>query len=106
MLLAAVPFGFALIRLLATGDDVRYLWMAIASTVGAAAVLVRPSSPVVPSRIRTGVATIAAAACAATIAIVLGATAVSGIALVAVAFGFLSAVGTWLVVRARVRRSS
>ena len=105
MLLVAVPFAFALIRLLATGDDMRYLWMATASTLCAAAVLVRPGSPAVPSRMHTGVATIAAAACAATVGIVLGATAVSGIAIVAFAFGFCSALGTWLVVRSRVRRS-
>ena len=105
MLLAAVPFAFALMRLLATGDDMRYLWMAIGSTLCAAAVLVWPGSAAVLSRVRTGVAAIAAAACAATVAIVLGATAGSGIAIVAVAFGLCSALGTWLVVRSRVRRS-
>ena len=105
MLPAAVPFAFALMRLLATGDDMRYLWMATASTLCAAAALVRPGSPGVLSRVRTGVAGIAAAACAATVAIVLGATAISGVAIVAVAFGFCSASGKWLVVRARVRRS-
>ena len=104
VLLGAVPFAFALIRLLATGADMRYVWMAIASTLCAAAVLVRPGSPAVPSRVHTGVATIAAAACAATVAVALGATARSGIAIVALAFGFSSALGTWLVVRSRVRR--
>ena len=104
MLIAAVPFAFAVIRLLATGDDKRYLWMAIASSLCAAAVLVRPGSPAVPSRGHTGVATIAAAACAATVALVVGARAVSGIAMVAVSFGFCSALGTWLIVRSRVRR--
>ena len=104
MLLASVPFAFALMRLLATGDDRRYLWMAIVSTLCAAAVLVRPGSAAAPSRVHTGVAAIAAAACAATVAILLGATAVSGIAIVALAFGLCSALGTWLVVRARVGR--
>ena len=101
MLLGAVPFAFALIRLLATGDDMRYLWMATASTLCAAAVLVRPSPPAILSRIRTGVATIAAAVCAATVGIVLGATAVSGIAIVAFAFGICSTSGIRLVVRSR-----
>ena len=106
MLLAAVPFAFAFIRLLATGDDMRYLWMATASTLCAAAVLVRPGSSAIPSRIHTAVATIAAAACAAAVGIVLGATAVSGIAIVAFAFGFCSASGTRLVVRSRLRKSA
>ena len=105
ILLSAVPFAFAFIRLLATGDDMRYLWMATASTLCAAAVLLRPGSPAIPRRIHTGVAIIAAAACAATVGIVLGATAVSGIAIVAFAFGLCSTSGTWLVVRSRVRRS-
>ena len=101
LLLAAVPFAFAGIRLLATGDDLRYLWMAIASTLCAAVVLVRPGPPAAGSRARTGVATIAAAGCAATVAIALGATAGSGIALVAVAFGLCSALGVRIIVRSR-----
>lgn len=105
ILVAAVPFAFASMRLLATGDDMRYLWMAIASALCAAAVLVRPGAPAALSLLRTGVATIAAATCAAVVAIVLGATAGSGIALVAVAFGLCSALGTATVVRSRVRGS-
>lgn len=100
-LLALVPFAFATIRLLATGHDTRYLWMAVASTLCAAGVLLR--SPSIPSRARTAVATIAAAVGAAVAAILLGATAGSGIAIVAVAFGLCSAVGTGLVVRSRSR---
>lgn len=100
--MAAVPFAFALIRLLETGEDVRYLWMATASTVCAAAFLVRSGSRVGLTRLRTGVAMIAATACAATVGIVHGATAVVGIAIVSVAFGFASAVGTWLIVRRQV----
>ena len=99
MLLASVPFAFAGIRLLATGNDMRYLWMAVVSTLCAAAVLVRPGSPAVPGRVRTAITTIAAAACAAATAIGLGATAGSGIAIVAGAFGLCSALGTGLVVR-------
>ena len=106
VLLAAVPFAFGLIRRFSTGDDMRYLWMAMASALCAAAVLVRPGSAAGPGRVRAGVATIVAAACAATVAIVLGATAGSGIAIVAVAFGLCSASGTWLVVRSRGRSSA
>lgn len=101
MLVAAVPFAFAMIRLFSTGDDTRYLWMAVVSTLCAAGVLVRPGSPVVPSRARIGVATIAAGACAAAAGIVLGAREASAIAIVAGAFGLCSAFGTGLVISSR-----
>ena len=87
ILFAAVPFAFAGIRLFTTGDDTRYLWMAVVSTLCAAAVLVRPGSTAMPSRWRTAIGSITAAAGAAAVAIVLGATASSGIAIVAGAFG-------------------
>ena len=105
MLLAAVPFAFASIRLFTTGNDMRYLWMAVVSTLCAAAVLLGPGSPAAPSPARTGVATIAATGCAAAAAIMLGATAGSAIAIVAVAFGLCSALGTALVVRSRTRQT-
>ena len=97
--LAAVPFAFALIRLLTTGDDMRYLWMAIASTLCAAGVMVRPGSTAVLRGVHAGVATIAAAAGAALVGVALGARAGPGIAMVSVSFGFCSALGTWLLVR-------
>ncbi len=37
MVFAAVPFAFALIRAFQTGDDLRYLWVAIAGMCGAVA---------------------------------------------------------------------
>lgn len=104
-LLAAVPFAFATIRLRATGHDMRYLWMAVASTLCAAGVFLSSRSATIPSRARTGVAVIAAAACAAAAAILLGATAGSGIAIVAAAFGLCSALGIGLVVRSRLQRT-
>jgi hypothetical protein len=105
VLLAAVPFAFASIRLLTTGSDMRYLWMAIVSAFCAAAVLVRTSSLTVPGPARTGVATIAATACTAAAAIMLGATAGPGIVIVAVAFGLCSALGTALLVRSRIQQA-
>lgn len=102
-MLAAVPLAFAGIRLLTTGTDWRYLWMALGSTVCAAAVLVRPSSAAGPNPLRTGVATITAAAGAAAVAIAGGATAGPGIAIVAVAFGSCSALGTALILRPGAR---
>jgi hypothetical protein len=40
ILLAAVPFAFALIRAFQTGTDFRYLWLAIAALFSAALVMV------------------------------------------------------------------
>ena len=37
MVFAAVPFAFALIRAFQTGEDLRYLWVAIAGVCGAVA---------------------------------------------------------------------
>ena len=39
ILLGAAPFAFALIRAFRTGNDFRYLWLAIASMLGANVVL-------------------------------------------------------------------
>ena len=36
ILFGAVPFAFALVRAVRTGDDFRYLWLALASLLGAA----------------------------------------------------------------------
>ena len=101
ILFALVPFAFGGIRLFETGTDFRYLWMAVVSTLCAAAILVRSGSATVPSRVRIGVATLAAALCAAATAMALGARAGSGIAIVSVAFGLCSALGTGLVARSR-----
>ncbi len=103
LLLAAVPFAFAGMRLLATGTDTRYLWMAVAATLGAAVILVWRGFP--PTLVRTGLAVVAATAGAAVVAIALGAKAASGIVVVSVAFGLCSALGTGMVVRSRPRRS-
>jgi hypothetical protein len=102
LMVAAVPFAFAARRLFATGNDLRYTWMALAATFCAAAVLAWPGTRSAWSAARVGVAASAAAACAAAAAILLGATASSGIAIVAIAFGICSALGTGLVVRRRV----
>src|SRR5438093_11243582 len=39
ILFAAIPFAFALVRALRTGYDFRYLWVALASLLGAAALM-------------------------------------------------------------------
>ena len=45
MFFAAVPFAFALIRYGQTGSDLRYLWVALASWLGATLVMVVGKAP-------------------------------------------------------------
>jgi hypothetical protein len=40
ILFAAVPFAFAVVRAIRTGDDFRYLWVALASLLSALVVMV------------------------------------------------------------------
>jgi bacteriorhodopsin len=101
VLLTVVPFAFAGIRFATTGTDLRYLWMAIASTLCAAGFLLRSTPRTAPSPARTGLALLASATSAAAIAIMLGATAGLGIAIVALAFGLSSTVGIGLVLHSR-----
>jgi hypothetical protein len=103
-LLAAVPFAFASLRLLATGHDTRYLWVAGASTLCATVIVVRSRASAALTPARMAAATIACAACAAVAAAAAGATAAAGIAIIAAAFGLCSAVGIGLVARSRVRK--
>jgi hypothetical protein len=54
ILFAAVPFAFAVVRVMRTGDDFRYLWVALASLLSAFVVMVvaRPDrrGPIVAAR--------------------------------------------------------
>lgn len=40
LLLAAIPFGFAVLRAAGTGTDLRYVWVALAAAVASWAVLI------------------------------------------------------------------
>jgi hypothetical protein len=89
--LAAVPVAFGLIRAVSTSSDVRYLWLAGAAILGSMLVMppwrgVADSSRVLLRRALGAVA--AGAIGAATIAVLMGAKAGPGVAIVAVAFGF------------------
>jgi len=101
VLIAAVPFAFASVRLFTTGSDLRYLWMATASAICAAATLLQTGSAQRARFLRTGGAALAAALGAAIVAIAVGATSGIGIAIVAIAFGLCSGVGTGLALRPR-----
>ena len=91
VLLGLVPFAFGGIRFATSQGDARYLWMAVASTIGAAAILARPGQSGGTRIIATVGGIAMAAVCAATCAVLLGARAGPAIAVVALAFGVCSA---------------
>lgn len=97
---AAVPFVFALIRAVQTGSDLRYLWVALASQLGATMVMVvgRASSRGLAVRIALSAAAFVMATLSAVLAAVLLGTRVGpGILVVASAFGFCAAAGCGLL---------
>ncbi len=107
--LAILPVAFGIIRVVNTGNDVRYLWLAAAAILGsfAAAMPVgRRASP--PSRVsvlRTTAAVAAGSVCAAAAGILMGTTANLGLAIVAASFGFCTGIGAMLAARARQPRT-
>jgi hypothetical protein len=90
ILFAAAPFAFGLLRALRTGSDIRMLWMALASFLGAAVVMVfvkargeRSKSVLALSAVVFVIATLLAGLAA----LLLGATAPAGVWGVAIVFG-------------------
>src|SRR5262249_59960805 len=80
ILFAALPLAFGLIRAIKTGHDFRYVWVALASVVGAAIVSVAGGRSVAVFVVATLSAMIVAAA--------LGTTANAGMAVVTASVGF------------------
>ena len=107
LLVAAVPFGFGLVRAVRTGSDVRYLWVAAASLIGAMAVVAigrtfgtRPYGAGVLSVVTFVVATLFGIGAA----LLLGARAGPGILVVASAFGACFALSSLLHLLGHRRR--
>ena len=102
--LIGAPFAFGLLRAITTRQDFRYLWTAVAAAAGAGAVCW--SNARRPGAGRTGAvlatAFVAATACAALAAVLLGARSGTAIGVVAVGFGICCAVGGVLLLRALV----
>ena len=103
---AAVPFAFALIRAGQTGYDLRYLWVALASLLGAMVVVSvgkgygrGPRAAFVLSAGAFATATLFAVLAA----LLLGTTFGPGVLVVASGFGFCFAVSCWLHMRTRPR---
>jgi hypothetical protein len=98
LLAATVPFAFGLIRLVQTGSDARYLIVATASLLGAAAVMTRAQTR---KAINVTVMVFAIATLAAVVAAMLLGTKLGlGILVVAAAFGFCFAAAGWWHIRA------
>ena len=104
-LFAAAPVGFALIRAIRTGSDLRYVWMAAASFVGSAVVMVAgaarrrsPTTILAVSALAAGVGALLAGGTA----FLVGARSVTSVAVVAGCFGFCW--GASLGLRALSRR--
>jgi len=106
ILFAAVPFAFAMIRFGQTGYDLRYLWVALASLLGATMVMVVGKAH---SRGLTGKVALSAGAFviamlfAVLAAVLLGTTVGPGILVVAAAYGFCCAASCMLHALARPR---
>ncbi|HEY7055518.1 MAG TPA: hypothetical protein VH458_03295 [Vicinamibacterales bacterium] len=108
-LLALIPVLFGLIRAINTGWDVRYLWLAGASLLGswiAARPLGRGSAGRPHVLLRTAMAVILGALCAAVTAVVLGASAGPGVAIVAISFGLCTGTSAMFGLLARPLRTS
>ena len=90
ILFAAVPFAFALLRAFRTGSDLRFLWMAFASFLGAAVVAaVRKTRSRKPKGVLalSALVLIIATLLAGLVASLLGAKSIAGVGIVALAFG-------------------
>lgn len=106
ILFGAAPFVVALVRAVRTGYDLRYLWMALASLLGATVVLAvgkaryrKPNMVLALAIVGFVIATLLAGL----IALLLGAKAAPGILAVAFAFGFCCAVSRMLDTFSRPR---
>jgi hypothetical protein len=102
VLCAAVPVGFGVIRALTTREDLRYLWVAAAALLAAIAVTTLGRGGEAPASVSVGRAVAAVAGgtvAAAVTGVLVGATAGSGIAMVASAFGLFSGMSAVLYPR-------
>jgi CHASE2 domain-containing sensor protein len=89
ILFAAMPFAFGLIRAVSTGYDVRYLWLALESLLGAV-IAVRTARNRKPTGIiaLSALVLVIATVLAGLAAFLLGAKSVAAAGIVAFAFGF------------------
>lgn len=103
LVLAAIPFGFGVLRAVTSGTDRRYVWVAFAAALAAGATLAYSRRAA-----RAGLAPFAAAlvvsiAAAGVAGFVLGARSIPSVLLVAVGFAMCEAGGLTLAMRDRNR---
>jgi hypothetical protein len=101
ILFAAAPFAFALIRAISTGYDVRYFWVALASCAGAVVVMIAVRRRTARAGVTLAIASLSTSTLLALLmGLLIGTRLGLGIIVVAAAFGFCSALGSWLFVMA------
>ena len=106
MVFAAVPFAFALIRAFQTGDDLRYLWVAIAGLCGTVATAWVAGPDGTSSKatiVLSGVVLAVATALGVLTAVLLGTKPGPAVVVVGAAFGFCFAAGAALYMHASRR---
>lgn len=109
MFVAAVPFAFAVIRAIRTGSDVRYVWVALASLAGAAAVQTAGRSYGRTPALAVAVAAavfVAATVSAVSAALLMGTRLGPGILIVAASFGMCFAASCLLLALVRLPRAA
>ncbi len=101
LFLLLLPFVFGALRLATTGDDERYVWLALASFIVAVALNTR-GLPREPMRAPRFLLTLTACTAAASLAgYLVDARNVVAIGIVAFAFALCSTLGLWLFARIR-----
>ena len=101
LLLAAIPFGFALLRAVGTGTDFRYAWVALAAAIAAGTALAAGARNARPAAGGFFVALCASTVAASVTGFGLGAQSVPAVVFVALGFAICEAAGLTLVSRAR-----
>jgi len=104
ILFAAIPFAFGLIRAVSTGYDLRYLWMALASLLGAVMAVRTASNRKLKGVLAlSALVLVVATVLAGLAAFLLGARSVAAAGIVAFAFGFCCAASYALYTLSRPR---
>ena len=106
ILFGAVPFAFALVRAVRTGDDLRYLWVAFATLPGAVIAMAMRNAHYTRTSVGLGLTAFVLATLFATaVASFLGTQFGPGVLLVGSGFGFCLAVSCVLYARAHPRNT-
>ena len=99
----AVPFAFAVVRAVRTGNDLRYVGMAAAAWLGASVIVIARKARGLPTAAFSAAALAMATLLSGAAATLLGARATPGIWAVALGFGLCSTTGCLLHALARAR---